>query len=139
MNIANRHAIDVWLLNLLPTDFAYSRGGYQTINFIPSLATMLFGLMCGELLRSDRGPGKKLMVLVAAGVGGLLIGLFLEWTGICPIIKRIWTPSWALFSTGWCCLILASLYGIIDVAGLRRWAFPLVVVGAHAPVPFASP
>ena len=129
------HAIDVWLLNHvlpLPRPFVFNNGGYQTINFIPSLATMLLGLMCGELLRSDKKQGLKLLTLVWAGAAGLAIGLFLDWTGICPIVKRIWTPSWALFSTGWCCLILAALYGVIDIAGLRRWAFPLVVVGMNS-------
>jgi predicted acyltransferase len=129
------HAIDVWLLNLvlpLSRPFVFNNGGYQTINFIPSLATMLMGLMCGELLRSDRKAGIKLLTLVVAGLAGLAIGWALEWAGICPIVKRIWTPAWALFSTGWCCLILASLYGVIDVVGLRRWAFPLVVVGMNS-------
>ena len=127
-------AIDVWLLNLLPqqTPFVFNRGGYHTINFIPSLATMLFGLMCGELIRSNRDHRQKLRMLVIAGVAGLLAGQLLNLTGICPLVKRIWTPSWALFSTGGCCLILAALYGMIDVLGWRKWAFPLVVVGMNS-------
>lgn len=63
---------------------------------------------------------------------GLVVGWLLNATGICPLVKRIWTPSWALFSTGWCCLILAALYWIIDVRQHRRWAFPLVVVGLNS-------
>src|SRR5439155_17482903 len=106
--------------------------GYQTLNFLPSLATMLFGLMCGELLRSARPSSRKLLILVAAGAAGLALGQFLNLTGICPLVKRIWTPSWALFSTGWCCLILAGLYLVVDVIGWRRWAFPLVVVGVNS-------
>lgn len=113
-------------------EFTFNRGGYQTINFIPSLATMIFGLLVGELLRSGRSAPTKLLVLLAAGLAGLLIGLVLDATGLCPLVKRIWTPSWALFSTGWCCLILAGLYAVIDVAGWRRWAHPLVVVGVNS-------
>jgi predicted acyltransferase len=128
------HAVDVRLLNLLPREepFEFNNGGYQTLNFVPSLATMLIGLMCGELLRSQRRAGWKLLILVGGGLAGLAIGQLLNTTGVCPIVKRIWTPSWALFSTGWCCLILAALYGVIDVAGYRRWAFPLVVVGMNS-------
>jgi heparan-alpha-glucosaminide N-acetyltransferase len=127
-------AIDLFVLNHLPVkdEFKFNGGGYQTINFLPSLATMLFGLMCGELLRTGRSHRDKLLILLGAGLAGLVLGLFLELTGICPIIKRIWTPAWALFSTGWCCLILMSFYGIIDVVGLRRWAFPLIVVGMNS-------
>ncbi len=128
------HAIDLWLLNLLPQQepFRFSPGGYQTINFIPSMVTMLFGLMCGELLRSGRRAGVKLLVLVGAGAAGLAVGQALAWAGVCPLVKRIWTPSWALYSTGWCCLILAGLFAVLDAFGLRRWAYPLVVVGVNS-------
>src|SRR5262249_43136578 len=112
--------------------FHYNEGGYQTINFIPSLVTMLFGLMCGELLRTNRSASEKLRILGIAAVAGLLVGQLLDFTGVCPLVKRIWTPSWALFSTGWCILILASLYAVIDVLGWKRWTFPLVVVGVNS-------
>src|SRR5439155_2403557 len=43
-------AFDYWLLNLFPREspFTFQSGGYETLNFIPSLATMLFGLMAGQ-------------------------------------------------------------------------------------------
>jgi predicted acyltransferase len=127
-------AIDLEVLNRLPRSkaFEYDRGGYQTLNFLPSLATMIFGLMCGELLRSSRSAKQKLQILALAGVGGLVVGQVLALTGVCPLVKRIWTPSWALFSTGWCCLILAAFYGVVDVLQYRRWAYPLVVVGVNS-------
>lgn len=127
-------AVDRWFLNLFPREkpYGFSGGGYQTLNFLPALATMLFGLMCGELLRSQRRGRDKLKILIIAGVAGLIAGQLLNLTGICPMVKRIWTPSWALFSTGWCCLILGALYWIIDVCGWRRWSFPLVVVGTNS-------
>lgn len=128
------HAVDVYLLNLLPRaeTFTYNNGGYQTINFIPSIATMLFGLMAGELLRSPRPARRKLSLLLVAGVIGLTVGQVLHLMGVCPIVKRIWTPTWVIFSTGWCCLFLASLYTVIDVLKWRRWVFPFVVVGMNS-------
>jgi predicted acyltransferase len=128
------HLVDVWLLNQFPRSepFEFNQGGYPTINFIPSLATMLFGLMCGELLRSNGSAGRKLLTLLLAGVSGLAVGYLLNATGACPIVKRIWTPSWALYSTGWCCLILGGLYAVIDVMRFRWWAFPLVVMGMNS-------
>lgn len=128
------HAIDVRLLNWLPTrkPFVFNSGGYQTINFIPSLATMLFGLMAGELLRGRLMPRTKVMVLLAAGALGLAAGWLLAEQGFSPLVKRIWTPSWTLFSTGWCCLILAALYTLIDVWQFRAGMFPLVVVGVNS-------
>lgn len=127
------HKVDVMVLNKFPGEtFEYNKGGYQTINFIPSIATMIFGLMCGGLLRSDRKPSRKLWILWMAGLAGLAIGQLLDQTGLCPSIKRIWTPAWAIFSTGWCCLILATLYLFVDVFRLRWLAFPLIVVGMNS-------
>ena len=128
------HAVDVLFLNLFPLheEYKFNGGGYQTINFIPALVTMLFGLMCGELLRSQRSDREKLKLLAIAGMSGLVVGQLLNLTGLCPLVKRIWTPSWALFSTGWCCLILCALYWVVDVRGYRRWTYPLVVVGMNS-------
>lgn len=125
---------DLWFLNLFPRPevFRFNSGGYQTLNFIPSLATMIFGLMAGELMRSERYASSKLGWLVAAGLGGLAVGYGLHAAGVCPLVKRIWTPSWTLFSTGWTCLMLAAFYAVIDVGKQRWWAFPLTVVGMNS-------
>jgi len=126
-------AFDVWFLNLFPreTPFTHSSGGYQTLNFIPSLATMIFGLLAGGLLRSDLPTHEKLKHLVIAGVVGLLAGQVLAWTGLCPIVKRIWTPAWAVFSGGWVILLLTAFVAVIDGCGTKRWAFPLIVAGLN--------
>lgn len=127
-------AFEQWFLNLFPRakPFVFNGGGYLTLSFIPSLATMIFGLLSGELLRSSRSSGWKFWTLVFVGVAGLAAGLALQTTGLCPIVKRIWTPSWTLFSTGWTCLILAGFFGVVDVLGFRKWTFPLVVVGMNS-------
>jgi predicted acyltransferase len=126
-------AFDLWFLNLFPREepFRYSEGGYQTLNFVPSLATMIFGMQAGRLIRRDLPLTSKLGRLVAAGTLGLLIGLTLQATGSCPIIKRIWTPSWAIFSAGAVTLLLAGFVAVIEWRGWKRWAFPLVVAGMN--------
>ncbi len=81
-------AVDLRLLNLFPRTepYTFNGGGYHSINFIPSIATMLFGLMCGELLRSQRDEREKLKLLLIAGATGLIAGQFLNLTGICPLV-----------------------------------------------------
>ena len=69
--------------------------------------------------------------MLLAGAIGVSLGLVLDAT-ICPIVKRIWTPSWAIYSAGYACWMLAAFYALIDVAGFRRWSFPLVVVGMNS-------
>ena len=125
-------AFDQWFLNLFPRKepFIANRGGYLTMSFIPTLGTMILGLVAGRWLRQSTAVPLKLFTIA----GALLIGggVLLHVTGLCPIVKRIWTPSWTLFSGGLCFWILAGLSWLIDVKGHRRWTFPLVVIGANS-------
>ena len=127
-------SFDQWFLNLFPRKqpFVYNGGGYLTLSFVPSLATMIFGLLAGELLRGKGTDRQKLITLVVAGLVCLAAGEALQLAGVCPIVKRIWTPSWALFSGGWALLILAAFFGVVDVLKFRWWTFPLVVVGMNS-------
>ncbi|TWT92883.1 hypothetical protein Pla108_40230 [Botrimarina colliarenosi] len=126
-------AFDRWLLNLPPrsTPFVVNEGGYYTLNFLPSLATMTLGLLAGQQMKSDRTAGAKLAWLTAWGVGLLAFGLALDAVGVCPLVKKVWTPSFALASGGLCLVILAVFYAILDVGGWRRGAEPATVVGRN--------
>jgi heparan-alpha-glucosaminide N-acetyltransferase len=127
-------AFDVWFLNLFPREspFRFNSGGWSTLSCIPTLATMMLGLWAGEWLRSPRAPDDKLKGLFAGGVLLALTGLLLQWLRICPIVKRIWTSSYTLYSGGLVLLMLAALYGVIEIKGWRRWAFPFFVIGANS-------
>jgi predicted acyltransferase len=127
-------AFDVWFLNLFPRErpFVFNGGGYATLSFIPTLGTMILGLLAGGMLRSERPPNARVRWFLAAGLIGLASGWLLGALGICPVVKRIWTPSFTLWSAGWCFLILAGAYQAIDVLGHRRWAFPLIVIGMNS-------
>jgi heparan-alpha-glucosaminide N-acetyltransferase len=127
------NAFDQWFLNLFPRahPFAYNEGGYLTLSFIPTLGTMILGLAAGRWLRAS-APRIPMRRLLMAGAIGIAAGLLLHFTGICPVVKRIWTPSWTLFSGGICFLMLAAFSWVIDVKGFRKWAFPLVVIGVNS-------
>jgi len=127
------NAFDVWFLNLFPTVNPYvaNSGGYLTLSFIPTLGTMILGLAAGRWLRAS-APTAPMRRLLAAGAIGVAAGLLLHFTGICPVVKRIWTPSWTLFSGGLCFLFLAGFCWLTEVKGYRKWAFPLVVIGANS-------
>ncbi|MGC3971782.1 MAG: DUF5009 domain-containing protein [Pirellulales bacterium] len=113
--------------------FEFNPGGYATLNFVPSIATMLLGLMIGELLRSmRRSSGDKLVVMLAVGAACVVVGAGLHYAGVCPIVKRIWTPSWALASGGLVIWMLALFYLVFDHWGWRRLSLPLAVVGVNS-------
>jgi predicted acyltransferase len=128
--------VDQVLLNIFPRvdgkRFEFSEGGYQTLNFVPSIATMIFGLLAGQLVRGRLSGAKKTLILFAVGAGALAGGWALGYFGICPICKRIWTPSWTIFSAGWTLLAMGVFYLVLDVWRLRGWEYPLLVVGANS-------
>jgi predicted acyltransferase len=168
-------AFDTWFLNLFPRpkEFLFNSGGYATLSFIPTLATMILGLIAGGWLHvgptsalpnkpdasarvplhqpepSARSRWKIVALLLLTGAILLALGLLahgtvqipyaqglenvsLISTTICPCVKRIWTPSWTLYSGGWCFLLLAGFYAVIDVGRLTTWSFPLRVIGANS-------
>lgn len=145
-NIA--HRVDVNLLNSFPRAplreprdsdgeddqtgrFLYNPGGYQTLNFVPSIATMLLGVLCGQiLLVGTWGAWKKIGVLIL--MGGACFGLSLAAELVCPVVKRIWTPSWVLFSGAYVIWGLALFYLLFDALPLKWLAFPLVVIGMNS-------
>jgi predicted acyltransferase len=127
-------AFDVWFLNLFPRSqpFTANGGGYVTLSFIPTLGTMILGLIAGGWLRDETPAWSKLLRLLLAGAVCLAVGWVLDWTEICPSVKRIWTPAWTLYSGGWCFFFLAGFFIVTEMIGWRRWAFPLVVIGMNS-------
>lgn len=117
-------ALDMWLLH------RHYSGYYVGLNAIPATATIIFGVMAGQLI-ALRLPHKQTITrLLAWGVAGIAFGLAVSpWF---PLIKRIWTPSFAVFAAGCTTLILLGFYWSIEVKGWKKWAFPLVVVGTNS-------
>jgi predicted acyltransferase len=100
-------------------------------------ATVLMGVLSGHLLRAPMPGRRKALLLVGAGLACLLAGWL--WGFSFPIIKHIWTSSMVLWSGGWCLLLLALFYWVIDVLGYRRWAFFFTVLGMNAIVAYMAP
>lgn len=111
-------------------------GGYATLSFIPTLGTMILGLIAGAWLKEmgPKWPAVGRFALI--GVPLLAAGYALDYLGVCPVVKRIWTPSWVLFSGGWCFLLLALFTAATDAAGYTGWSYPLRVIGANSIVAY---
>lgn len=133
-------AFDRWFLNLFPREkpFTHNGGGYATLSFIPTLATMILGLIAGQWLREPWTARGKFGMMILMGLMLLGAGVWVEEWGLCPIVKRIWTPSWVLFSGGWCFLILAAFYLSTDWIGYTGWTYPLRVIGANSIIAYCA-
>ena len=103
---------------------------WTNINFITSTVTTLFGVWTGWLLQSMKSNAYKMQVLLVATVGCLAVGFAIHpWN---PIIKRICTTSFTVYSTGWVLLMLLAFFWIVEVKGYTKWTFPLVVIGSNS-------
>jgi len=107
--------------------------GYQYTWLLTGLgfiATTFSGLFAGELLRSALPREKTAVYLSVIGVLGVIMGLLLSsWH---PVVKKIWSSSFVLLTSGICFLLLALFYWIVDVKGYKKWAHPLMIIGLNA-------
>jgi predicted acyltransferase len=103
---------------------------------------VLLGVFSGHLLRSGRATPIKLAGLLA--IAAVCLGLGWAWSqdwmgGLrCPIIKHIFSSSMVLWAGGWCFLLLAAFYLVVDVLGLRRLAFFFIVIGSNSIVAYLA-
>jgi predicted acyltransferase len=93
-------------------------------------ATVMLGLHAGQILRWRWSGWAKTACLVLAGA--VCLGAGWAWSYRLPLNKHLFSSSMVLWAAGWSYLLLAGFYLVIDVLGWRRWAFPLVVIGANA-------
>ena len=109
-----------------------------TVGLIAMVGTALLGMAAGDWLRvSDEriGRTRKVFGLLVAALVSTALGLvmafgFGAWS--LPVIKNVWTPSFALVAGGYSFAMLALFYWLIDVRGWRSWAFPFKVIGMNS-------
>jgi heparan-alpha-glucosaminide N-acetyltransferase len=127
------YAFDARFLPLFPGNAGYfAPKGLTTLNFVPTMATMILGLSAGRALSTDVPAAPRLRRLLTAGAIGVASGVALDVSGLCPMVKSLWTPSWVLFSGGVCFVLVAAAHWLVDLKGYRRAAFALTVVGVNS-------
>ncbi len=107
-------------------------GPHSYIQFVTAIVTMLFGLWSGLLMKSKRSKKEKLKLLLISGCALMAVGAFLDVTGLCPIIKKLWSPSFTLYVGGISVLILASLFWVIDIMRFKWWVYPFACMGMNS-------
>jgi predicted acyltransferase len=106
---------------------------WATLNFVATTAHTVWGMMCGNLLMSQKPAGEKIRLLLTAGVTALFVGYTLDGLNITPIIKKIATSSFIFASGGWAMLALCLSYWLIDVKRLfLRGSKFFIIVGMNS-------
>ncbi len=100
------------------------------VSTIPAIATCLFGILTGQLLRSRLNPESKTVWMFVAGSLLLFAGSIMNWW--LPINKNLWTSSYAVFMAGMASVCFALCYWFIDAQGWRRWTKPFAIYGMNA-------
>ena len=93
--------------------------------------TTMTGMFAGHILRdTEATPLRKCCVLAIIGAvlvaGGWLWGLQM------PVIKKLWTSSMVLVSSGYCFLLMALFYWLIDCKGWNKHTRWLKVYGTNS-------
>ena len=114
---------DLFLLGKL------SDGYWVAFNAVPLVSLTMWGVLAGQLLRTQRRTSNKIRILLAAGLMGIAAGYALSF--ITPIIRRISTSSFVIISGGFCLLVLALSFWLIDVLKVRIGVKFFVIIGMN--------
>jgi predicted acyltransferase len=100
------------------------------VSTLPAIATCLFGVLAGHLLRTKLSPETKTAWLLVVGNLLLLAGAVMNtWL---PVNKNLWTSTYAVFMAGMAMNCFGVIYWLVDVQGWRTWAKPFAIYGMNA-------
>ena len=100
------------------------------VSTLPAIATALFGVLAGQILRLRRDLAERTTWLFVAG--SLLLAAGLICTAWLPINKKLWTDSFALFMAGLDFTVFAIFAWFIDGLRWQKSVRPLVIFGMNA-------
>ncbi|MDH6359132.1 DUF5009 domain-containing protein [Parabacteroides sp. PF5-9] len=92
--------------------------------------TVLSGLFAGQLIKNKLEAKLKIKWLLGIGVALVVLGWL--WGLQLPVIKKIWTSSMVLVSSGYCFLLMGLFYYWIDYKGHQKNLTWLKVYGMNS-------
>lgn len=102
---------------------------WVTFNAIPTCAHIIWGVCIGKLLMTNWSQKKKLLIMASTGFFGVVAGYILSL--YIPMIERISTSSFVIFSGGWCLLAMAFSYLLVDILNFKKFAQFFAIVGMN--------
>ncbi len=97
---------------------------------LSATASALFGMLAGRWMLKERTPQERFRGLFAAA--NLALGAGLVLNEFMPINKNLWTPSFAVFSSGFALYALLVCHRLADMKAVRLPGRPFVALGSNA-------
>lgn len=120
-------------LNVLGANHIYNDHGIDpegVLSTIPSIAHVLIGFCVGKICLETHQPDEKLKKLFIFGSILLIVGLLLQY--VCPLNKKVWSPSFVCLTCGLSTSLLSLLYWFIDVQQNLKFVTPFEVFGVNS-------
>lgn len=93
--------------------------------------TVLLGALAGQIMKNGQADRRRTaLLLFLTGLSLALAGWI--WSFQMPVIKRLWTCSMTLLSGGYCFLLMALCYYVIDCRGHSRGLNWLKIYGMNS-------
>lgn len=99
------------------------------LSTIPSIAHVLIGFCFGKLCMETTDMKDKLNALFLYGAIGLIAGFLLQ--DICPLNKKVWSPTFVLVTCGFSALLMSILLWYIDVTKQYRATWIFTILGVN--------
>lgn len=125
-NLAN------WLDSAVFPSYLINKKGYDSegiLSTFPAVVTGISGLLAGKMLMQ---PDRKKLVRQLILIGILMLAAGYLWSLNFPIIKKIWTSSFMLVTSGWAFLVFAVIYWLIEIKGIKTGTKPWLIFGSNA-------
>ena len=97
---------------------------------ISSIAHVMLGFYCGQLIRKKESVEQKVIALFVVGTVLIVAGWLLSY-GL-PLNKHVWSPSYVMVTCGLASLLQALLMYVIDIQQKKGWTTFFHVFGVNA-------
>lgn len=99
------------------------------LSTLPGIAHVLIGYFCGNIIMQNKTLYEKIVQLSVIGIILLFMGFLFSYS--CPIIKKVWSPTYVLVTSGFTYLFFVLLIWIIDLQKCSKWIIPFQALGCN--------
>ncbi len=126
-NLAN------WMDSALIPASLLNKKGYDSegiLSTFPAIVSGISGLLAGRILLTKNTREQAVISLFIYGIALVLAGSIWGW--FFPVIKKIWTSSFVLYTSGWAMMVFAALIWLTDIREVRRGTKTWLIFGSNA-------